>query len=161
MSCALSIMLGNCFSLFVLWQCHVHCTLSVSLDSFSSHNFVWFICQSPNALNSFLCQLVSSPVWFCANIEFALLSLTCSLPSLVGELTLAVVLLFDYFASLLCSLNSFSCQAIASTSWFCGKVEFAALSFSPSLPSPIGELTLDLTTLFNLFANLPSSLNSF
>ena len=74
--------------------------------------------------------------------------------SLVGKLTLALMLLFDNFADLLQSLNSFSHWTAASPCLFSGNFVFAMLSFSCSLPSPV-------TLLLDLFVHLLCSLDFF
>jgi len=115
----------------------------------------------PCSLNSFSHQVVSSPSWFHGNaVEFAALSLAPLLTSLVGELTLALAILFDLFADLLSSLNSFSCLTVTSNSRSSDNVVFAVLSVTPLLPSLVGKSTVALTILFDLFADLCCSLFS-
>jgi len=118
----------------------------------------------PCLLDSFSYWAFTSPSWFSCKVLFALLSLACLLSSPVGESTLALVLLFNLFANLPCSLDSFSHQAVASNSQLSGNVVFtmfATLSLACLLPSPVDELTLALALLFDLFANLLHSLDFF
>jgi len=101
------------------------------------------------------------PSWSSGNVTFAVLLLSCLFASLIGELTLPLVLLFELFVAVLCSLASFSHQVIASPSQSFGNVMVVALSLAPLLCSCIGELTLPLVLLIDLFAALWHSLASF
>jgi len=112
---------------------------------------------SPNllcSLNFFSGQIVASPCSFSGNIMFAALSLYPSIPSLV-------TIPFDLFANLPCPLNFFSYWVVSSPSWFCANVKFSLLLLSCLLPSLVSESTLAVALLFDLFADLPCSLNSF
>ena len=83
-----------------------------------------------------------------------MLYLSPLLTALVGESTLALAILFDLFANLTSSCNSFSHPLITSNSWSSGNILLAALSVTPLLPSLANKLTIALEIMFDLFAKL-------
>ena len=82
------------------------------------------------------------------------LSLGPLLTALVSKSTLATAILFDLFANLTSSHNSFSCLILTSNSLLSGNAVFAAISVTPLLPSIASKLTVALKIMFNLFAKL-------
>ena len=100
-------------------------------------------------LHWFIASLLLPPVVWQHHV-FCTLSLTLSLPCCVSVLTLPLVLLFDFFAALLCSLTSFSCWFIVSSTQSSGNVMLAMISLALLLPSQVSVSTLSSCTSVQL-----------
>jgi len=141
---------GHCFSLSVVWQCQIFALL---FDLFAVHSCALLL---PSDIR-LLCHPLGHLTTSCLPHN---LLLSCLLHASVSQLfllhfCLAYLLLSDTLLPL------FSHWIIAFSSWSSGNIVFATLLLSCLLPSIVGELTIPLMLLFDLFATVLHSLTSF